>query len=199
MSYAPTTDFLALLRLLPGGVRTERMPGLDYIVAALARAGQFALSVGQTPPTANQATTAWFVPASSSWASEGTLFLWNAATGAYELATPTLWAAIFTASNAAQVTQTVTAPGPANVLTNANAVLVNQAASAPIALVMPLAANKIGPVLISDWKGDAGAGNTITVTLAGADTFPGGLTSWQIADNAGSLFLRPIPGVGYVL
>ena len=62
MSYNPATDFIALLRLTAGGVRSEQMPGLDYVVAALARIGLFSLSVGQTAPTVNQATTVWLQP-----------------------------------------------------------------------------------------------------------------------------------------
>jgi hypothetical protein len=91
MSYNPATDFLGLLRLTAGGVRSERMPGLDYIIAALARAGFFSLSVGQVAPTVNQATTAWLKPALPSWVAEGTFYLWNSVTTEYEVATPTLW------------------------------------------------------------------------------------------------------------
>lgn len=200
MSYTPSIDFIASLRQTSGGVRSVRMPGLDYVVAALARAGLIALAVSATAPVANQAATAWFRPATPSYSAEGVLFLWNSTTVQYEVATPALWAAFLSAggSGAAQVTQTITAPGPANVAANANVVLVNQIVGAAINLVVPLASNKIGSVLIADWKGDAGA-NNITVTLSGADVFPGGSASWKIADNAGSLFLRPVAGVGYAL
>ena len=95
MSYDPSTDFLGLLRLTAGGVRSERMPGLDYVVAALARAGMFALSVGQTAPVVNQATTVWFQPAQPSWASEGVTWLWNPTVPGYQVATPALWVAFF--------------------------------------------------------------------------------------------------------
>ena len=77
MSYNPATDFIALLRLTGGGVRSERMPGLDYVVAALARIGLFSLSVGQTAPTVNQATTVWLQPSQPSWLAEGTFYIWN--------------------------------------------------------------------------------------------------------------------------
>lgn len=93
MSYTPTTDFLALLRQTSGGVRVESMPGLDFVVAALARSGLFTISTGQTAPTTNQASTAWFKPASPSWSAEGALYLWNAATSQYEPATMALWTA----------------------------------------------------------------------------------------------------------
>jgi hypothetical protein len=199
MSYAPTTDFLGLLRQTPGGVRTERMPGLDYVTAALARAGMFQLSVSDTPPTLQQNTTAWFRPATPSWASEGTLYLWEADTAQYVPATPMLWSELFITTAAATNVQHIVTPGPVNVGGTVNIVLVDQPISAPITLVMPLASAKIGDVLISDWKGDAGQGNTITVTLTGSDVFPGGLTTWQIAGNTGSIFLRPAPGLGYTV
>jgi len=98
MSYNPATDFMGLLRLVGSGVRSERMPGLDYIVAALARAGMFALSVGQVAPTANQSSTFWFKPAIPSWSAEGTLYIWNPITGAYQAATPALWQAFLSPS-----------------------------------------------------------------------------------------------------
>lgn len=92
MSYSPTTDFLGLLRQTSGGMRTLDMPGLDFIVAGLARAGLIKLSIGLTPPIASQPTTAWFKPASPSWSAEGVLYLWNGVTAEYEVATPALWA-----------------------------------------------------------------------------------------------------------
>lgn len=95
MSYNPITDFPALMRLTAGGERFERMPGLDFVVDALARAGMISLHVGQSAPVANQSTTAWFLPASPSWTAEGVLFLWNATTMSYQVATPALWTALF--------------------------------------------------------------------------------------------------------
>ena len=97
-----------------------------------------------------------------------------------------------------QIDQHITAAGPAAVLANAGIVRVDQTVGAAITLNMPLASAKTCPVLISDWKGDAGT-NNITITLAGSDKFPGGLTSWTIAGDTGSVFLRPISGVGYAL
>jgi microcystin-dependent protein len=91
MSYNPTTDFLALLRSTSGGVRTEQMPGLDYTIAALARAGLITLFVGQTAPTVNPATTVWFKPAMPSSSAEGAIFLFNSTTSSFQTATPTLW------------------------------------------------------------------------------------------------------------
>lgn len=193
MAYSPQTDFLALLRETSGGMRTERMPGLDYIVSAMARAGMFTLAVSQTAPTSNQSTTVWLQPQSQSWTGEGVVWLWNATAGAYEPATALLWQALF----ASQVVQEVTGAGPVNVLANAGIVRVNQTIAAPITLIMPASTVKIGDVLISDWKGDAGT-NNITVQTSGTDKLPGNRTTWTIAGDGGSLCLRPLPG-GYVL
>jgi|SRR5579872_3104779 len=91
MAYTPATDFLALLRNTGSGVRTEQMPGLDFVVDAFSRAGLLNLFIGQTAPTNNQSTTAWFQPAIPSWSGEGQLFLWDAVSGSYLPATPALW------------------------------------------------------------------------------------------------------------
>lgn len=114
MSYNPVTDFIALLRSTGGGVRTERMPGLDYVVSALARAGLITVSVGQTAPIANQATTVWFQPAVPSWNAEGVVWLWNATAAAYQVATPALWSLFL----AGPFISLIPAPGNANPLVN---------------------------------------------------------------------------------
>ena len=97
-----------------------------------------------------------------------------------------------------QIDQHVTAAGPAAVLANAGIVRVDQTVGAAITLNMPLASAKTCPVLIQDWKGDAGT-NNITITLAGSDKFPGGLTSWTIAADTGSVRLSPVSGAGYTI
>lgn len=102
------------------------------------------------------------------------------------------------ASLFAPIEQHITAAGPVAINNNTTIVRVDQTASAPITLTMGLASAKIRPVLISDWKGDAGA-NNITITLTAPDKFPGGLASWIIGSDTGSVFLRPIAGVGYAL
>jgi hypothetical protein len=187
------------MRLGSGGLRTERMPGLDYLVAAFARAGLFQLSVGQVAPITDQANTAWFKPALQSWSEEGVLYLWDAAVGEYALATLSLWQALLGGTNATPtVVQDVTGAGPVNVLTNASVVRVNQLVSAPITLTVPLSDLKTCDVLISDWKGVSGNGNPITVNLTGGDKFPGGVSTWSIEGNTGSIFLRRVPG-GYAL
>src|SRR6202041_1879498 len=98
MSYNYTTDFIGLLRLVGSGVRSERMPGLDYVVAALSRMGFINLYVGQTAPTNNQSSTVWFQPAQPSWGAEGTIWLWNATANAYQVATPALWSILLNGS-----------------------------------------------------------------------------------------------------
>lgn len=97
-----------------------------------------------------------------------------------------------------QIDQHVTSAGPVTINLNSGIVRVDQVVSAPITLTLPLASEKTCPVLISDWKGDAGT-NNITIALSGSDTFPGGATSWKISSDTGSIFARPVPGVGYVL
>jgi hypothetical protein len=113
--------------------------------------------------------------------------------GIYKLAT---LASLST--SATQIEQHITAAGPAAILNNSGIVRVDQTAGAPITLTLPLASAKTCPVLIADWKGDAGT-NNITINTTSPETFPGGLTTWTIAGNNGSVFLRPIPGAGYVL
>jgi hypothetical protein len=197
MSFTANTDFLALLRLTSGGIRTERMPGLDYVVQALARMGIINLSVSAVAPAANQATTVWLQPFVPSWVAEGTVFLWNVAAGQYQVATPALWSAFFLASGSAGfVVQNITAAGPTLVQVNASIVLV-QNVGASVALTMPLAATMGGPVLISDWANHAGA-NNITIGLTGTDTFPLAAATQTIAADGASVFLRPVPG-GYAL
>lgn len=91
MVYNPATDFLGLWRNIAGQVSKEEMPGLDYVVAALARAGLITLSVSATAPVANQSTTAWLQAAVPSYSTEGALFLWNPVTAAYVPATQALF------------------------------------------------------------------------------------------------------------
>lgn len=94
--------------------------------------------------------------------------------------------------------QHITGPGPVVIGTDTSLVRVDQTIGAPITLQIQSSATKTCPVLISDWKGDAGT-NNITISLTGTDKFPGNLTSWKIAADAGSVLLKPVPGVGYVL
>lgn len=101
-------------------------------------------------------------------------------------------------AGASQIDQHITAAGPVAVLANAGIVRVDQTVGAAMTLTLPLASAKTCPVLISDWKGDAGT-NNITINLSGSDKFPGNLTSWIIGADTGSVFFRPIAGAGYAL
>lgn len=101
-------------------------------------------------------------------------------------------------ASTAQIVQTFTAGGTEAINANTGIALVNQTVGAAKTLTMPLSTAKTCPVLISDFKGDAGT-NNITINLTGSDKFPGNLTSWTIAGDTGSVFLRPVSGVGYAL
>src|ERR1700730_5429546 len=111
MSYNPSTDFIGLLRLVGSGVRSERMPGLDYVVAALAPAGVLNLSVGRAEPPTSQVNTAWLRTAIPSWTAEGTLWLWSSVSGSYQPATPALWIALLAAGASTGPSRIVTISG----------------------------------------------------------------------------------------
>lgn len=117
----------------------------------------------------------------------------DAVTGSYKVTT--LSALI---SGTTGIVQTFTAGGTEAINPNTGIALVNQTVAAAKTLTMPLSSVKTCPVLISDFKGDAGT-NSITINLSGSDKFPGNFTSWTIAGDTGSVFLRPVPGIGYVL
>jgi hypothetical protein len=91
----------------------------------------------------------------------------------------------------------VTSGASAVVANDARTVRINKSVGGAISVQLPAAINKSGPVLIADWKGDAGT-NNITISPAGSEKIQG-LSSWIIASDTGSIFLRPIPGVGYVI
>lgn len=182
MSYSPATDFLALLRQTSGGVRTERMPGLDYVVAALARAGLFQLSVGQTAPTANQQSTVWLQPSVPSWVAEGTVFLWNAAAAQYQVATPVLWNLLLTPGGYSFQSVAI-----ANSVVNVGTTIlaVQRAAPAATALVLPnLAAQWLSgrPLKIVDWSTNV-ANHAITLTTPDGSTIMQ-QASWQLLSTA---------------
>lgn len=91
MPYNPASDFVGLWRAVSGGVEKAEMPGLDFLVAALGRAGILRVVTSQTAPAVNQTTTAWFRPASPSFSTEGVLYLWDANANTYAPATPELF------------------------------------------------------------------------------------------------------------
>lgn len=194
MSYSPIADFLALARGTPGGEVIARMPGLDYITAALARMGQFTLFIGQTAPTSNQATTVWIKPSLPSWVAEGVVYLWNAGTVQYEPATPALWAKLLTPGG--YLFQSV--GGSSNVISVGVTVLaVQRVAPAATALVLPnLAAQwSSGRSLkIVDWSTGVTA-HAITLSTADGSTIMQSPT-FQLFSSAVQLAgvnLHPVP------
>lgn len=89
MSYTPGIDYVALWRNQIGGATKAEMPGLDFAIAALHRAGLINVHFSDTQPTSNQARTMWFRPARPTYSGEGVLYLWNGV--AYVAATPELF------------------------------------------------------------------------------------------------------------
>lgn len=196
MSYNPITDFLALLRTTAGGVRSERMPGLDFVVSALARAGMITLYVGQTEPVVNQAATAWFVPASPSWVAEGVLFLWNVDAGKYQVATPALWTAFFSFVVSGYSFQS--APDAVNnVLVGTSLLAIERVAPTATSIILPnLGAQRLqtGALKIADYSTDV-VNHTITVSTADGSTIMqrANLLLYSAADQLAGVELEPCP------
>lgn len=187
MSYNPTTDFPGMLRLVGSSLRSERVPGLNFVVDALSRMGFVSLFVGQTAPTVNQASTVWFQPAQPSWGAEGTVWLWNAVANAYQVATPALWSILLNGSVLGYSFQS---------LPNANNVIGNAVSLAAVQRVAPAATSVVLPNLaiyhatglklqVVDFS--TGVVNHI-ITL----TTPDGATimqraAWELGSNAAQL------------
>ena len=187
MSYNYATDFIGLLRLVGSGVRSERMPGLDWVVSALSRMGFVNLYVGQTAPTNNQASTVWFQPAQPSWGAEGVTWLWNATANAYQVATPALWSILLNGSVLGYSFQSL--PNANNVIGNAvSLAAVQRVAPAATAVVLPnLAIYHATGLKLQVVDFSTGVTNHI-ITL----TTPDGATimqrnSWELGSNAAQL------------
>lgn len=120
MSYNPATDFVALWRVLAGAASKLEMPGLDYVVAALSRAGLITLSVSATAPVVSQSTTAWLQAAVPSNSAEGVMRLWDPVAATYVAATPALFFKMLeTAAGQNGVSWfTVTGGPPSNIVGN---------------------------------------------------------------------------------
>lgn len=93
--------------------------------------------------------------------------------------------------------QEITAGPAAAVDVLSNVVLVNQAVAGAITLNLPPAETKVSGVLIADWKFDAGT-NNIRIVPSGTQKIQG-RADWTIAGDGGSIFLRPLPGIGYAI
>lgn len=201
MSYNPLTDFLGLLRQSASGVQLARMPGLDYVVDAMARAGMFRLSIGQTPPTSNQTTTVWLKPSVPTWVAEGNVFLWNASTGAYELATPALWNMLL-APSGYSFQSVALATGVIN--TGVTVLAVQRTAPAATALVLPSLNGQWStgrPLKIVDWSTTV-TNHLITLTPPDGSTIMR-QASWSLlstADQLAGITLHPSPDLnGWVI
>lgn len=95
------------------------------------------------------------------------------------------------------IDQEITSGSSVAVDANSNTVRVNKTVGSATTLTLPLAVSMKSAVLIADWKGDAGT-NNITINPSGSEKIQG-RSSWIIAGDNGSVFLRPIPGVGFAL
>lgn len=90
-----------------------------------------------------------------------------------------------------------TTPGDVNVAKIDGSIIINKTVGQATAVNLPVAADKFGAVLVTDLKRDAGT-NPITIFPVAGETIAG-LASYQIAADGASVFLRPVPGVGYVI
>lgn len=195
MSYDPNVDFLGLLRQTVSGVSEARMPGLDFVVAALSRTGLFRLSVGQTAPTVNQPSTAWFKPASPSYTAEGMLFLWDGATGQYEVATAALWIALLSGGSSYAFQSAASAT---NIITDGTSLLaVQRAAPTATSLILPNLINQFHTgrrLQIVDFSTSI-TKHVITLTTIDGSTIMQ-LPSWQLLSTSVQLagvMLQPSP------
>lgn len=150
--YNPITDFLGLVRRVGSSASIASMPGLDFVVSALARAGMFTLWTGQNAPTVNFTTTVWLKPSSPSWVAEGVVYLYNAISAEYEIATPELWDALLSAAFSSYSFQSVT--GAAGVVSNDTSLLaIQRTAPAATVLQLPSVTNRGGKGLqVVDWS-----------------------------------------------
>ena len=105
--------------------------------------------------------------------------------------------------NAAGVFQLITAPrtitaaGAVTVADDDVAIYMRQTVAQAVAINLPAATDKIGPVFISDANGVA-SGFNFTLTPNGAETIVG-LSTYALTNDYQSVLLRPIAGVGWIL
>jgi hypothetical protein len=103
---------------------------------------------------------------------------------------------VITASQTQQIKEDA---GDVNVATTDGLIAINKTVGAATAVNLPAASSKVGPVQVSDFKGDAGT-NNITVNRAGSDVFPGALTTWTIAANGAAAIFTPLSdGTGWAV
>lgn len=194
MSYSPLTDFIALLRYTSAGVEYGRVPGLDFVVAAMARAGMFQLYVGQTAPVVNQQNTVWLLPSLPSWVAEGNVFLWDASENAYVPATPALWNSLLAPSGYSFQS----AIAATNIIAAGTTILAVQR-------VAPVATTLVLPALSAQWRTGRSlkvldwsvgvTGHAITLTTPDGATIVQN-TSWRLLSSDAQLAaveLSPVP------
>lgn len=191
MAYSPQTDFLALLRQTSGGARVTSLPGLDFVTAALARAGLFSLWVNPTtPPSTNVQTTVWLKVSSTDWATEGSVFLWNPQTVRFELATPTLWRAVFAASTSSAF-QSVAANSA--IVASVTTLLAVQRNNPGITtLTLPTVVGRLPSLQIVDWSTNIAA-HQIAINPAPGETIMQAATFsvYSTPDQFGGVTLYP--------
>jgi hypothetical protein len=188
MAYSPITDFLALLRNTGNGVRTERTPGLDFVVAALARAGIITLVSSATAPTTNQSSTVWFLPSSPSWVAEGTVLIFNTVTAEYEPATPALWSALLGASGGGGSGYNFqSAPNASNTVAPLRSlVAIQRIAPGATTLLLPSVTAQAGkPLSIADYSTGV-TNHAITLTPQGTSLIMQS-ASWELLSTAAQL------------
>lgn len=174
MVYNPATDFLALWRASGGAVSKVEMPGLDYVVAALGRAGVINVIVQAAAPIANQSTTAWFQTAVPGYSAEGVLRLWDATAATYAAATPRLFFEFLQASSSQSGVSWWTSIGgpPLNTVGN----------DGDFAIRLDDVGGIYGPKVLGAWPADPIPGSTNTIDQAALDN--------TFGDARGSLVVR---------
>jgi len=98
-------DFILTIRRSLTNPTLGSAPFVDSILDTLLTAGILNVSISETAPTSNQANTIWLQPLASSWTGNGMVYMWNAASSAYVVATPALFAA-YVVSQAPNATDT---------------------------------------------------------------------------------------------
>lgn len=183
--YDPRTDFLTLIRNAGGVASFAEIPGLDYVVAALARAGLITLSISQTAPIANQPATAWLKPSVPSWVAEGVLFLWNAVNVRYEPATPALWGTLLYGASSNYLFQSASA-ALNNVGNTTSLLAIQRAAPVVTVIALPSVASRNGkPLQIVDWS--TGVANHAIALIPSAGNTVMRLPSWQLLSTPDQL------------
>jgi hypothetical protein len=188
MTYNPVTDFMALVRLTAGAASVAKMPGLDYVVAAMARANMFSLHVSQTAPIVNQESTVWLKPSLPSWVAEGVVYLWDGS--GYAVATAELWGVLFGLVGREVFQSTAISSAVVGVNTTLFAIQRTNPVSTVISL--PSVASKRGALKLVDWSINV-VEHQITLEPNGADTIMQA-ADWQLfstPDQMAGLTLYP--------